>query len=124
MITIFLSFLFFIFNVDFFFGWGGFNFVQIPVNKVQTYSDLRNVLMKRIFLSALHFRINTRYKVGCNYFCTISYHYYKLVDCNSGNYCFVLVPPPPPLKIVLYELIANYSYNQSMIFIMFLSFFV
>lgn len=86
-----LSFLCFIFNMDifFFFGWGGFNFVQIPVNKVQTYSDLRNVLMKRIFLSALHFRINTRYKVGCNYYCTISYHYYKLVDCNSGNYCLV-----------------------------------
>ncbi|KAK7837595.1 stromal processing peptidase [Quercus suber] len=38
-------------------------FCKIPVNKVQTYSDLRNVLMKRIFLSALHFRINTRYKV-------------------------------------------------------------
>lgn len=37
-------------------------FCKIPVNKVQTYSDLRNVLMKRIFLSALHFRINTRYK--------------------------------------------------------------
>ncbi|PHT88682.1 hypothetical protein T459_10788 [Capsicum annuum] len=34
----------------------------IPVNKVRTYGDLRNVLMKRIFLSALHFRINTRYK--------------------------------------------------------------
>ena len=63
--------------------------MQIPVNKVQTYSDLRNVLMKRIFLSALHFRINTRYKVGCNYFCTISYHYYKLVDCNSGNFFIV-----------------------------------
>ncbi|XP_065861526.1 stromal processing peptidase, chloroplastic isoform X2 [Euphorbia lathyris] len=38
-------------------------FCKIPVNKVQTYGDLRNVLMKRIFLSALHFRINTRYKV-------------------------------------------------------------
>ncbi|XP_057975636.1 stromal processing peptidase, chloroplastic [Malania oleifera] len=37
-------------------------FCKIPVNQVQTYSDLRNVLMKRIFLSALHFRINTRYK--------------------------------------------------------------
>ncbi|XP_062099420.1 stromal processing peptidase, chloroplastic isoform X2 [Humulus lupulus] len=37
-------------------------FCKIPVNKVQTYGDLRNVLMKRIFLSALHFRINTRYK--------------------------------------------------------------
>ncbi|XP_077254187.1 insulinase (Peptidase family M16) family protein isoform X2 [Tasmannia lanceolata] len=37
-------------------------FCKIPVNKVQTYEDLRNVLMKRIFLSALHFRINTRYK--------------------------------------------------------------
>lgn len=36
---------------------------QIPVNKVRTYGDLRNVLMKRIFLSALHFRINTRYQV-------------------------------------------------------------
>ncbi|KAH9694153.1 Stromal processing peptidase [Citrus sinensis] len=35
---------------------------DIPVNKVRTYGDLRNVLMKRIFLSALHFRINTRYK--------------------------------------------------------------
>uniref|UniRef100_A0A2P2KHM4 Uncharacterized protein n=1 Tax=Rhizophora mucronata TaxID=61149 RepID=A0A2P2KHM4_RHIMU len=37
-------------------------FCKVPVNKVQTYGDLRNVLMKRIFLSALHFRINTRYK--------------------------------------------------------------
>ncbi|VFQ95828.1 unnamed protein product [Cuscuta campestris] len=37
-------------------------FCKIPVKKVQTYADLRNVLMKRIFLSALHFRINTRYK--------------------------------------------------------------
>ncbi|XP_062165357.1 stromal processing peptidase, chloroplastic [Alnus glutinosa] len=37
-------------------------FCKIPVNKVGTYGDLRNVLMKRIFLSALHFRINTRYK--------------------------------------------------------------
>ncbi|XP_068653506.1 stromal processing peptidase, chloroplastic-like [Aristolochia californica] len=37
-------------------------FCKIPIDKVQTYGDLRNVLMKRIFLSALHFRINTRYK--------------------------------------------------------------
>ncbi|XP_057470315.1 stromal processing peptidase, chloroplastic isoform X2 [Actinidia eriantha] len=37
-------------------------FCKIPVSKVQTYGDLRNVLMKRIFLSALQFRINTRYK--------------------------------------------------------------
>ncbi|XVF74025.1 hypothetical protein PTKIN_Ptkin13bG0028700 [Pterospermum kingtungense] len=37
-------------------------FCKIPVNKVRTFGDLRNVLMKRIFLSALHFRINTRYK--------------------------------------------------------------
>ncbi|KAJ6723654.1 STROMAL PROCESSING PEPTIDASE CHLOROPLASTIC-RELATED [Salix koriyanagi] len=37
-------------------------FCKIPVSKAQTYGDLRNVLMKRIFLSALHFRINTRYK--------------------------------------------------------------
>lgn len=37
-------------------------FCKIPVKKVRTYADLRNVLMKRIFLSALHFRINTRYK--------------------------------------------------------------
>ncbi|XP_066379077.1 stromal processing peptidase, chloroplastic isoform X5 [Miscanthus floridulus] len=36
--------------------------IEIPVSKVQTYKDLRSVLMKRIFLSALHFRINTRYK--------------------------------------------------------------
>lgn len=37
-------------------------FCKVPVNKVRTFGDLRNVLMKRIFLSALHFRINTRYK--------------------------------------------------------------
>ncbi|KAJ8553506.1 hypothetical protein K7X08_024184 [Anisodus acutangulus] len=37
-------------------------FCKIPVNKVRTYGKLRNVLMKRIFLSALYFRINTRYK--------------------------------------------------------------
>lgn len=37
-------------------------FCKVPVNKVRTFGDLRNVLMKRIFLSALHFRINTRYQ--------------------------------------------------------------
>ncbi|WOK95316.1 stromal processing peptidase, chloroplastic [Canna indica] len=37
-------------------------FCKIPVDRVCTYGDLRNVLMKRIFLTALHFRINTRYK--------------------------------------------------------------
>ncbi|KAH6829419.1 Insulinase family protein [Perilla frutescens var. hirtella] len=37
-------------------------FCKIPVHKVRTFGDLRNVLMKRIFLSALHFRINTRYQ--------------------------------------------------------------
>eukprot|EP00268_Persea_americana_P007317 TRINITY_DN1270_c2_g1_i2.p1 TRINITY_DN1270_c2_g1~~TRINITY_DN1270_c2_g1_i2.p1 ORF type:complete len:1245 (-),score=273.98 TRINITY_DN1270_c2_g1_i2:1667-5401(-) len=37
-------------------------FCKIPVNKAVSYGDLRNVLMKRIFLSALHFRINARYK--------------------------------------------------------------
>lgn len=37
-------------------------FCKIPVDKVMTYGNLRNVLMKRIVLSALHFRINTRYK--------------------------------------------------------------
>jgi hypothetical protein len=56
----------------FFFFWFGIDimlwiFLQIPVSKVQTYGDLRNVLMKRIFLSALHFRINTRYKVCACY---------------------------------------------------------
>ncbi|XP_039024549.1 stromal processing peptidase, chloroplastic-like isoform X2 [Hibiscus syriacus] len=37
-------------------------FCKIPVTNVRTFRDLRNVLMKRIFLSALHFRINSRYK--------------------------------------------------------------
>lgn len=37
-------------------------FCKIPVSQVRKYGDLRNVLMKRIFLSALQFRINTRYK--------------------------------------------------------------
>ncbi|KAK9135528.1 hypothetical protein Syun_014858 [Stephania yunnanensis] len=37
-------------------------FCKVPVDKVQTFGDLRTVLMKRIFLSALHFRVNTRYK--------------------------------------------------------------
>ncbi|XP_078430545.1 insulinase (Peptidase family M16) family protein isoform X2 [Wolffia australiana] len=37
-------------------------FCKIRVEPVQTYGGLRDVLMKRIFLSALHFRINTRYK--------------------------------------------------------------
>ncbi|KAH9624735.1 hypothetical protein KSS87_002449 [Heliosperma pusillum] len=37
-------------------------FCKVPVSKVKTFGDLRNVLMKRIVLSALHFRINTRYK--------------------------------------------------------------
>ncbi|KAF6159744.1 hypothetical protein GIB67_030002 [Kingdonia uniflora] len=37
-------------------------FCKVPVNKVQTYQDLRVILMKRIFLSALHFRVSTRYK--------------------------------------------------------------
>jgi len=41
--------------------------LQIPVSKVQTNGDLCSVLMKRIFLSALHFRINTRYKVSAGH---------------------------------------------------------
>ena len=36
---------------------------QQPVQRVVTYSDLRDVLMRRIVLSALQFRINNRYKV-------------------------------------------------------------
>lgn len=36
---------------------------QVPITKGLTYRDLREMLMKRIFVSALHFRINTRYKV-------------------------------------------------------------
>jgi hypothetical protein len=37
--------------------------LQTPVQKVQKYSDLRDVLMRRIVLSTLQFRVNTRYKV-------------------------------------------------------------
>ncbi|KAH7434480.1 hypothetical protein KP509_06G019300 [Ceratopteris richardii] len=37
-------------------------FCKKPVQKVRTYADLRDVLMKRIVLSALQFRINNRYK--------------------------------------------------------------
>ncbi|MCO5603405.1 hypothetical protein L7F22_057555 [Adiantum nelumboides] len=38
-------------------------FCKTPVQKVITYADLRDVLMKRIMLSTLQFRINNRYKV-------------------------------------------------------------
>jgi hypothetical protein len=38
-------------------------FCKTPVQKVQKYSDLRDVLMRRIVLSTLQFRVNTRYKV-------------------------------------------------------------
>ncbi|KAG0461737.1 hypothetical protein HPP92_022034 [Vanilla planifolia] len=37
-------------------------FCKLPVNSVQTYGGLRNVLMKRIIVAVLHFRINSRYK--------------------------------------------------------------
>ncbi|KAL3693392.1 hypothetical protein R1sor_007043 [Riccia sorocarpa] len=37
-------------------------FCKTPVQKVQVFSDLRDVLMRRIVLSTLQFRINTRYK--------------------------------------------------------------
>ncbi|KAG0577825.1 hypothetical protein KC19_5G184500 [Ceratodon purpureus] len=37
-------------------------FCKTPVQKVQSFSDLRDVLMRRIVLSTLQFRINTRYK--------------------------------------------------------------
>lgn len=37
-------------------------FCKKPVQRVLKYSDLRDVLMRRIVLSALQFRINTRYK--------------------------------------------------------------
>eukprot|EP00250_Pteridium_aquilinum_P006240 c16198_g1_i1 orf=144-3938(+) len=37
-------------------------FCKKPVQKVATYSDLKDVLMRRIVLSALQFRINNRYK--------------------------------------------------------------
>ncbi len=39
-------------------------FLQTPVQKVQRYSDLRDVLMRRIVLSTFQFRVNTRYKVN------------------------------------------------------------
>lgn len=37
-------------------------FCKKPVQKVTTFADLRDVLMKRIVLSTLQFRINNRYK--------------------------------------------------------------
>ncbi|KAJ7516395.1 hypothetical protein O6H91_22G056800 [Diphasiastrum complanatum] len=37
-------------------------FSKTPVKRVQTFSDLRDVLMRRIVLSTFQFRINTRYK--------------------------------------------------------------
>eukprot|EP00249_Psilotum_nudum_P024970 c29336_g1_i1 orf=853-4701(-) len=37
-------------------------FCKKPVQRVLRYADLRDVLMRRIVLSALQFRINTRYK--------------------------------------------------------------
>ncbi|KAI8567813.1 hypothetical protein RHMOL_Rhmol02G0150900 [Rhododendron molle] len=43
--------------------WRLFRLSEIPVNKLQTYGDMRNFLMKRVFLFALHFRIQTRYQV-------------------------------------------------------------
>eukprot|EP00252_Welwitschia_mirabilis_P010086 TRINITY_DN231_c0_g1_i1.p1 TRINITY_DN231_c0_g1~~TRINITY_DN231_c0_g1_i1.p1 ORF type:complete len:1279 (+),score=278.22 TRINITY_DN231_c0_g1_i1:185-4021(+) len=55
-------------------------FCKVPVRKVQTYDDLRDVLMKRIFLSALHFRINTRYKSSNPPFTTI-----ELDHSDSGR---------------------------------------
>ncbi|KAL7592415.1 hypothetical protein Lser_V15G32592 [Lactuca serriola] len=55
-------------------------FCKIPVNKVKTYGDLRNVLMKRIFLSALHFRINSRYKSSSPPFTSI-----ELDHSDSGR---------------------------------------
>ncbi|KAL4563575.1 hypothetical protein LXL04_027618 [Taraxacum kok-saghyz] len=55
-------------------------FCKIPVSKVQTYGDLRNVLMKRIFLSALHFRINSRYKSSSPPFTSI-----ELDHSDSGR---------------------------------------
>ncbi|KAF8409840.1 hypothetical protein HHK36_002358 [Tetracentron sinense] len=60
-------------------------FCKIPVNKARTYGDLRNVLMKRIFLSALHFRINTRYKV--------EFPVYAGELISSSMYIFTLIMP-------------------------------
>jgi predicted Zn-dependent peptidase len=37
-------------------------FCKTPVQNVQRYSDLRDVLMRRIVLSTFQFRVNTRYK--------------------------------------------------------------
>ncbi|EXB88265.1 hypothetical protein L484_020331 [Morus notabilis] len=41
--------------------------IQVPVNKFQTYGDVRNFVMKQIYLFALQFRINAKYKycTGC-----------------------------------------------------------
>jgi predicted Zn-dependent peptidase len=39
-------------------------FCKTPVQKVQRYLDLRDVLMRRIVLSTFQFRVNTRYKVN------------------------------------------------------------
>lgn len=68
---------------------------QIPVNKVRTFGDLRNVLMKRIFLSALHFRINTRYQVHCllSSICSGAKSH-LLVDMSARSilWCTAMVP--------------------------------
>ncbi|EFJ12171.1 hypothetical protein SELMODRAFT_446750 [Selaginella moellendorffii] len=37
-------------------------FCKTPIQRVQTYSDIRDVLMRRIVLSTYQFRISTRYK--------------------------------------------------------------
>lgn len=66
---------------------------QIPVNKVMLYGDLRNVLMKRIFLSALHFRINARYKVHYCYHIIASLVFAGIIMIVLFVQCEVFVLP-------------------------------
>ncbi|KAG9143853.1 hypothetical protein Leryth_011525 [Lithospermum erythrorhizon] len=68
-------------------------FCKIPVSKARTYGDLRNVLMKRIFLSALHFRINTRYKSSNPPFTSV-----ELDHSDSGKVAQVAVQEVRRLK--------------------------
>lgn len=62
---------------------------QTPVQRVNKYKDLRDALMRRIVLSTLQFRINSRYKVQS----LLDIEYQRSYLSEWSHACAILVNP-------------------------------
>ena len=110
---------------------------QKPVQRVVTYSDLRDVLMRRIVLSALQFRINNRYKVGLidpmflfiilnviSNFHWVSFHDYPvLILCGYLHLLLFAFPPDGPILRHCISRLSFFNWFSQFAYTFFFSFF-